>query len=205
MGKGLELVGMTFNRLAVIEASPIPNQQQRYWLCKCSCGKETVVGTRELTKDRTKSCGCLIAEKARATCIARNTSHGESKTQLYILWWAMMSRCYNKNVKAYPRYGGRGITVSEAWHDFAQFKTDMGEKPKGLSLDRLDNNLGYSASNCRWVTYKEQNSNRRDNVFVTLPGGGRVTRTEAARVFKIHPDTLGRKLSAGGYKGATYA
>ena len=205
MGRGLELTGMTFNRLTVIEASPRPNQQQRHWLCRCSCGNETVVGAKELTKGGVKSCGCLLAEKARATCVARNTSHGESKTPLYLLWWAMMSRCYNKNVKAYPRYGGRGITVSGAWHDFAQFKADMGDKPDGLSLERLDNNLEYGASNCRWATYKEQNSNRRDNVFVILPDGCRVTRTEAARQFKIHPDTLGRKLSAGGYKGSMYA
>lgn len=82
----------------------------------------------------------------------------------------MMKRCYDPNDAHYSYYGGRGIKVEEAWHDFERFYHDMGDKPAGLSLDRRDNNLGYSKENCRWATRLEQSNNRRNNVMLTHDG-----------------------------------
>lgn len=82
----------------------------------------------------------------------------------------MISRCTKPTDRAYSRYGGRGITVCDSWLRFANFLADMGERPADMTLERIDNNLGYVPDNCRWATYKEQNNNRRDNRFITLNG-----------------------------------
>lgn len=97
-------------------------------------------------------------------------THGMSATLIHRAWSGMLTRCTNKNTGSYHRYGGRGIKVCKRWLKFENFLADMGEKPTGLSLDRIDNNKGYYPSNCRWATTKEQNNNRRSNVYITFQG-----------------------------------
>lgn len=98
-----------------------------------------------------------------------NATHNKSKTREYEAWHSMMQRCYNSNHKAYPDYGGRGITVCEAWHDPGTFLNDMGES-NGLSLDRINNDGNYEPSNCRWATKQEQSVNRRNTRWIEFAG-----------------------------------
>lgn len=199
MGAKVDLVGQSFGYLTVTHFYGMSQDGMvRLWACQCDCGGVIVVPTKRLRNGATRSCGCLRTKQL----IARNTRHGESKTPLYRLWRAMLNRCQNPSNPAYPRYGGRGITVCPEWYEFSSFKESMGDCPPGKSLERVDNNGPYSPENCIWATPKEQNSNRRDNVLVRLSSGDIVTVTEAARRLTIPRMTLTRRLKSGEFLGA---
>lgn len=99
-----------------------------------------------------------------------NFKHGKVGTSTYHVWSSMIARCRNPKCPAYPNYGGRGIGVCEAWTSFSGFLADMGERPEGLSLDRVDNDQGYSPENCRWATRTEQARNKRSTRLITVNG-----------------------------------
>ena len=136
----------------------------KYWNCVCKCGVKKQIREYPLLRSQTKSCGCI----SRALCYARNFRHGHARTYnhgpsaTYQCWLSMRSRCLNPTHKAYSYYGGRGINVCDRWMKFENFFDDMGEKPNGLSLDRINNDLGYFKENCRWATDNEQGENRRN-------------------------------------------
>ena len=111
----------------------------------------------------------------------------------YITWRRMKQRCLDKNCKSFHRYGGRGIGICDRWMIFRNFLNDMGKRPKGLSIDRIDNNKGYSKENCRWATVKEQARNRRSNTFVTYNNVSR-TLAEWADVADIKYSTLKQRF-----------
>lgn len=164
-----------------------------YWRCLCSCGNEKVVRGDSLRSGSTMSCGCL----RNVTQSINNLKHGKTRSAEYRAWLCMKGRCSNPNMTGYHRYGGRGITFDPSWSVFENFYRDMGVKPSVKhSLDRLDNNLGYSKENCRWATSSQQNNNRRDNRLITCEG---VTQTLAqwTRLKNIKYRTLDNRLRRG--------
>lgn len=130
------------------------------WSCRCDCGSERVVSRSVLMESRNKqkSCGCWRRERISLA----NFRHGRTHSPAWNSWSSMLTRCYNSNTKQYHWYGARGIAVCARWRAFANFLSDMGERPAGKTLDRFPNNDGnYEPGNCRWATPKQQAANRR--------------------------------------------
>lgn len=163
----IDLTGMRFGRLVVVSRAGTVKGKAT-WNCQCDCGGVSVVPTTHLKSGNTKSCGCLRADSNTF----KNKTHGMRNTRLYYVWCAMKKRCTNEKDKRFSSYGGRGITVCEEWLSFDGFyswSVSSGYKP-GLTLDRIDNNGNYCPENCRWITNKEQQNNKRNNIFVTHNG-----------------------------------
>jgi hypothetical protein len=120
------------------------------------------------------NCGLRCSVKA-IRCMAcsnkhKSTTHGLSTSYTYRSWICMMGRCYCQSSASFQFYGGRGIQVCDRWHKYEDFLSDMGERPRGSTLDRRDNSIGYNKFNCRWVDNREQNKNKRSSVFLTVDG-----------------------------------
>lgn len=163
------IIGNRYGRWLVISIN-VSESRRTSWECLCDCGAIGTVRGSALKSGRTQSCGCLHTEGMRD----RFTTHGKSKTPIYNIHRSMMNRCYLKTSTAYENYGGRGITVCDRWHSFENFYADMGDKPEGMSIERLDNAVGYSPENCKWATGKEQGNNTRRNRYISYKG---VTKT----------------------------
>lgn len=161
------MIGKKFGKLTVLEECKERNKhRQKVYKCQCDCGNIAYVRGYKLRSGYTKSCGCLRHEKYAI-------KHGKRHTRLYTIWLNMKDRCCNKNTPSYKNYGARYINVCDDWqHDFMNFYNwamDNGYQ-EGLTIDRIDNNKGYSPDNCHWTTPKQQCNNKRNNVYLTYNG-----------------------------------
>jgi len=184
------MIGQRFGRLVVIEQLLPDKYHQSYYLCRCDCGQEKRIRGTYLQRGHSKSCGCLRRELAATRAV---TTHGKSYTRTYHSWISMHYRCENASAANYPQYGGRGITVCLQWKSFEVFLADMGEAPKGRTIDRIDNNGNYEPGNCRWATPKEQTLNRSNTRWITYKGET-LCLAEWAQRFSINVSTLYRHL-----------
>jgi len=167
MPRFVDLSGMKFYRWTILRRFGTTSAGKVQWLCVCDCGVVGGLSAQNLMYGLTRSCGCWNSESARK----RMTTHGMTDTVEFRTWQLMIDRCHNAKSKCYSRYGGRGIFVCARWRSsFADFYADMGPRPAGRTLDRKDNDGGYSPENCRWATSVQQARNMRSNRVISAFG-----------------------------------
>ena len=186
----VDLIGRRFGRLSVIRNVRWGNKAR--WECLCDCGAKTLVYGTSLAEGKTTSCGCA----QRDAVTTHGHYRGNIKSPTMMSWQSMLSRCANPLHSNFRYYGGRGITVCERWHDFAAFLEDMGERPDGYVLDRIDNDLGYEPSNCRWITAGESVNHKRNSV-VLEHNGERLTIAQWARKAGVTWSTVKSRIERG--------
>jgi hypothetical protein len=170
----IDVTGKRFGRLVVIGDAPRTDAGRRMVFCACDCGHQFSTDPRSLMAGHTSSCGCYQKQQVRKSSAARAT-HGNARmgnaSPTYHSWLGAKKRCMNPAEPKYPDYGGRGISICDDWaSSFDAFLRDMGTRPSGTTLDRIDPNGNYEPSNCRWATAKEQARNKRNHRLVDHDG-----------------------------------
>lgn len=184
--KLIDITGQVFGTRTVLGLNRTDSRSS-YWDVQCSCGDVSVV-----------SRSCIQATSTCRSCASSKTNkrHGMSNTPLHQTWSSMIQRCTNPSARGYARYGGRGISICEEWLVFENFARDMGDRPNGASIDRIDNDGNYEPSNCRWATRKIQINNRAVTRMITA-NGQTLPLTEWSTLIGIKPITLEKRIKAG--------
>lgn len=181
------IVGEKYSNLTVLEFSCVKNKNS-YWICRCEiCGNNTEVSRPNLKSGNTKDCGCKRSEKISNA----NKKHGYSKSPTWSSWQKLRQRIITKKNKTYSK-----INYDKRWDVFELFLEDMGERPVGHTIDRIDNNKGYYKENCRWATHKEQCRNKSSNVILTFNGKS-MCATDWANEIGINRNTITRRIKRG--------
>ncbi len=180
---GKDIAGLVFGRLTVVsESMDHKKYGRRYWNCVCECGIYKVVSGASLMRGSSTSCGSCA-----------HKTHGMSKTPTYVSWKSMIERCTSPRSRDYPRYGAVGVSVAPEWRKFDRFLADMGVRPDGTTLDRMDGSKGYEPGNCRWASPEEQGFNRKTTIAIEFNG---VTDSVSgwARRLGIHRNSMAKRL-----------
>ncbi len=193
-------VGDVIGRLNVLAQAPSrpgTKGKRSYFTCRCECG--TVKQIREDTlKFKTRSCGCLTREVAAAKAkltkeLGGHVTHGQSSSSTYTSWRSMKERCLNPKNRTYQAYGAKGITIHPDWLSYEAFYADMGDRPEGTTIDRIDNTKGYGPGNCRWADKSEQMTNR-SNSLRYMYRGQELTLRQLSGMSKISITTIAQRI-----------
>lgn len=198
--KRIDLTGQRFGRLVAKEYVGKSENGCSLWKCMCDCGEEITARTANLRNGNTQSCGCYQRQRARETRL----KHDLTNTRLFKVFQSMVERTTNPKAGQYENYGGRGITICDEWlndfqafYDWAMANGYDPDAPRGeCSIDRIDNDKGYSPDNCRWVDQIAQANNRRTNRFIVYLGE-KITITQAARKYGLRAEKLRRRIIKG--------
>lgn len=207
MGNYKDLTNEKFGRLVVLKYLYTNERRSAVWLCKCDCGNIVEKDAMSLKCKTMKSCGCLKREntsKLGKSKYSDRTTHGKTHTRLYNVWCGMKQRCYNIKSKKYSIYGARGIKVCEEWkNDFMSFYNwamangyDGTAEYGKCTIDRINVNGNYEPNNCRWITYKEQANNRRNNTILNYNGETHNI-TEWSNILNLNRKTIKHRLKKG--------
>ena len=191
-----DLTNLKFGRLTAVKYIGKDKNNKHKWLCKCECGNEKEVLSCHLKSGAIQSCGCFGKERRRESI----TKHNLRYTRLYNTWLNMKNRCYNKKNTAYKNYGGRDIKICKEWlNEFMSFYnwSMSNGYNENLTIDRIDVNGDYENSNCRWVDYKIQSKNKRNNHLITY-NNTTLCLTDWARKINVNEPALRRWLKRNG-------
>jgi len=162
MGAALDISGRKFSRLKVLSRAGSNKHGASIWNCVCDCGNECVGLGYEIKIGHKRSCGCLVPESTSKLNLSHGHTAGGGRTPTYKAWRSMINRCNQPSTDAWEHYGAIGIQVCARWEEsYENFLTDMGEQPKGKTIDRIRSDGDYEPSNCRWASLSQQSQNRR--------------------------------------------
>lgn len=185
------------NKYGLLTVSSYAGTKRRLamWHCSCECGSDTVVSGAALRSGNTSSCGCEAGRKGGEHLKKMLTTHGMTDTPTWRSWKSMHDRCLLESHKSYDRYST--VKICDRWlHSFDSFYADMGERPKGKTLDRIDNEGDYTPENCRWATSRQQARNRRGNRKISY-NGKTLTIAEWSDVIGVKATTISKRISSG--------
>lgn len=191
--RAVGMIGFRSGMLTVTAEAKGRVKGRDYWLCRCDSGGSRVVMGKYLRRNEVKSCGCLNRQPLKGPQFTHGHAPESGVSRTYRTWASMLQRCTNPKSTIYYKYGAKGISVCKRWHKFKNFLEDMGPRPPGRSIDRVQNKKGYTPGNCRWATPKEQVNNSSAVRIITFNGESH-NLTEWAGKLGVTPGAMHTRL-----------